>query len=127
MNSFQRSSLFLIGCMGLRIGLTVLSAKIDNDLLPYVGIVTILISLSLFYRYFSNTRLIGAEAGGVIWWKKIRIVHAILYMAFSILAFLKFEHAWIVLGVDVVLGFTFWFLYRQLGITRIASTELFIE
>lgn len=102
----KRIILFLLFCIGSRLGLTLLSKKINKDLLPYLGITTLLIGISFLYLYFSNSRLNAAEGGGKTWWHNFRIVHGILYVLFSILAFQKNHKAWIVLLIDTLFGLT---------------------
>lgn len=101
----KRFLLFLIGCIGVRSYFVYVSKTIKIDYLPYLGFLTAILSVSWMYLYFFNKRLTGAEVfGQSIWWKDLRIVHALLYALFSIYAFQKRSYAWIVLLADVLFG-----------------------
>jgi len=100
----KRLLLFLIGCIGCRLALT-LFAKQFPDYLPYIGIATLAISIGFFTIYFTGSRKTGPETfGEKIWWNNLRPVHGSLYLLFSILAFRKHPLAWVVLLIDTLIG-----------------------
>jgi hypothetical protein len=100
----KRLLLFLIGCIGCRLVLTLL-AKQYPDYLQYIGIITLAISIGFFYFYFTGSRKTGFETfGEKIWWNKLRPLHGSLYLLFSILAFRKHPLAWVVLLIDTLIG-----------------------
>jgi hypothetical protein len=105
--------LFLFGCIPVRLGLVYLSTKIPHNLLVYFGIILLAISVSFAYLYFTNGRMDAPEAGGTTWWAKIRIIHAVLYLAAAIYAFQGSSLVWVPLLVDVIFGLIV-FIFHQI-------------
>jgi hypothetical protein len=100
----KRLALFLFGCIGTRL-MCVYVAKTRNELLPYMGIVAILIATGLLYFYFSGTRTTGPEVfGGEIWWNHLRPIHATFYLIFAVFAIQKKKYSFWILMVDVMVG-----------------------
>jgi hypothetical protein len=98
--------LFVFGCMGVRFGIAWL-AYAHRSLLPYMGVVAVLIATSFIIIYVGGYRKTGAEVfGGKIWWNNLRPVHALLYASFAVLAFSRLysHHAWKVLLADAIIG-----------------------
>jgi hypothetical protein len=102
----RRFVLFLVGCIGIRTGFAFGAAKVDKKYLPYLGVLGLLLAISWVLIYRFNLRPTGREAGGIIWWNKIRLVHALLYFVFAVLAFSGSDYAWVPLGIDVFVGLT---------------------
>ena len=100
-----RAALFLIGCMGARIGAAWAARVAPRDRLPVLGAVAAVIAAGFFIIYAFDLRKTGAEVFGErIWWNALRPVHGTLYATFAILAIQKNESAWIVLAADAALG-----------------------
>jgi hypothetical protein len=108
-----RKILFLVGCIGTRSLLTGLSTNIN--LLPYIAIITLLISIGFLYIYIFGNEKADAQLEWTgdkkIWWNQLRLVHGLLYLLFSILAFKQNSYAWIVLGIDTFIGLFVWILH----------------
>jgi hypothetical protein len=106
----KRELLFLGGCIGSRTMLTVLST--NQLLLPYIGIICLIISLSFFYIYVFGSQTADKQLEWLgdkkIWWNELRAIHGYLYLVFAILAFNKNEYAWVILGIDTVIGLISW-------------------
>ena len=64
------------------------------------------------YLYFFKMRERVFEAGGVAWWGKFRILHALTYLVSAVLAFNKNRLAWIPLIIDVLMGLVLFLNYR---------------
>ena len=96
--------LFLIGCIGVRTALALLAKYIDKDYLPYLGYLALIPAIGFIFVYLTDRRQTGIEAGGVIWWNKLRPIHGMLYILFAIYAIKKESFAWTVLALDVFLG-----------------------
>lgn len=109
-----RELLFLIGCIGSRTLLTMLSRNLNY--LPYIGSVTLLMSLSFIYIYMFGSEMADRQLEWLgdkkIWWNKLRIIHGGLFLIFSVLAFMKYESSWMVLGLDTLIGLTAWIAHR---------------
>ena len=95
---------FLIGCIPIRIIIALIAMYINKEYLPYYGLVLLGPALGFLYLYFTKSRLNAPEAGGITWWANLRIVHGLLYLTASILAFYKDPLTWAPLGFDVVFG-----------------------
>ena len=106
MNPHQkRLIMFFGGCIPARIILTAFAKYISTDYLPYLGLVTLAIAIGFLYLYFTGKRKTGVETQGApIWWMKLRIVHGLLYLLFSGLAFMHYSNAYIVLLFDTIFG-----------------------
>ena len=101
----KRFLLFFGGCITTRLALTALAKYIPNYYLPYLSIVTLVIAIGFLYLYFTGKRQTGFETQGAsIWWMKYRIMHGLLYLLFSGLAFMRYKNAYIVLLVDTIIG-----------------------
>ena len=73
-------------------------------ILPFVSRCLIL-SLYLFYIFFTGSRQTGAEVfGSKIWWNDLRPIHGLLYLLFAYNAIMGNKSAWIYLLVDVIFG-----------------------
>ena len=94
--------MFLIGCMGARLGLTYAAYRFPA-LLPWLGLFALGVSIGFTVIYVKGWRKTGIETGGeAIWWNDLRPVHAFMYGLFAVLAFRGVkEHAWKVLLLDV--------------------------
>ena len=104
-NQSEQINYFLIGCIPVRIIIALLPIYIDKCYLFYYGIILFCISLSFAYLYFNNLRLNAPEGGGITWWAKYRIIHALLYLIASLYAFQGMRTATVPLSLDVIIGF----------------------
>ena len=102
---------FFIICIIVRLILVYAAKYIDKSLLQIVGYITLIPSIGFIYLYLFNKRKTGLEVGGrSIWWNKLRPIHGVLYLLFSIYAIKKENFAWIPLLVDVILGILFYII-----------------
>jgi hypothetical protein len=96
--------LFLIFCMGARVGITYLTATY-LEYLPLFGLLALLPAFGFMYFYLSGTRKTGPEVfGRPIWWNDLRPVHAALYITFAINALQGNKDSWMFLAADVGIG-----------------------
>jgi len=109
----KRMLLFLIGCMGMR-SLFVWIAYRYTQFLPYMGALALLPAIGFIVIYLGDFRKTGPEVfGDQIWWNDLRPIHGLLYALFAVLALCKNESAWIVLLVDVLIGFSAYMMNRM--------------
>jgi hypothetical protein len=102
----QRFLLFIIGCIGIRTLLVILTKNIDIKYLPYLGYIALLPAIGFIYIYLSGSRKTGIEVGGEqIWWNLLRPIHSMLYFLFAYNAINSNKDSWIYLGIDVIIGF----------------------
>lgn len=94
----------MLGCIPVRLLLAGFTYKIDEKYLPYLSIVLFAIGVSFIYLYITNSRLKAPEAGGETWWKNIRPIHGMMYLAAALYAMKKNRAAALILAVDVVFG-----------------------
>tara|TARA_Y100000996_G_C22475549_1_gene623946 strand:- start:70 stop:423 length:354 start_codon:yes stop_codon:yes gene_type:complete len=111
----NKTLLFLIGCLGVRFGFAFLAKSLSLDFLKQISFIAVFPAIGFLYFYFTDTRRVGREAQGPIWWNKLRPIHAFMYLLFASYAFKKEKFAWMVLFVDACLGFLFWFMHYKLG------------
>ncbi len=101
----KRFLLFLGGCIPSRLALTAIAKYLPLHYLPYLGIFTLLIAIGFLYLYFSGKRTTGLETQGApIWWMSFRIVHGLLYLLFSIFAFMRIPNSYLILLFDTLFG-----------------------
>ena len=109
----KRMLLFLIGCIGMR-SLFVWIAYRYTQFLPYMGALALLPAIGFIVIYLGDFRKTGPEVfGDQIWWNDLRPIHGLLYALFAVLALCKNESAWIVLLVDVLIGFSAYMMNRM--------------
>jgi hypothetical protein len=102
----KRLLLFLGGCIPARLLLAATAKYLPVYYLPYMGLVTLGIAIGFLYLYFTGKRRVGLETQGApIWWLRFRIVHGLLYLLFSLMAFMRMKKAYIVLLIDTFIGF----------------------
>jgi hypothetical protein len=105
---------FLLGCIPARIFLIYLGATLDENVLPYFGLLLLTMSLGFLTLYFTNGRLNAPEAGGKTWWSNLRLIHGFLYLAAAIYALQKTNLVSIPLSIDVLFGlFAYFFIKKQ--------------
>ena len=101
----KRIALFLFGCIPTRLAFAAAAAYSPISYLPYLGLISLMISIGFLYLYFSGKRTTGPETQGApIWWMPFRIIHGLLYLLFALLAFNKVKNAYIVLLIDTFIG-----------------------
>jgi hypothetical protein len=98
--------IFLFGCIGIRLAISMLAKYIDHDYLPYMAIFTTMISLGFLRGFILNSPKVGFF-GNPVWWQNYRIIHSINFGIFSFLAVNKNSNAWIILFADAMLGLMF--------------------
>jgi hypothetical protein len=105
----KRTLLFLVGCMGTRLSLVWLAKNYPKP----VALLAVCISFGFMYIWVNGLRKTGPETfGDPIWWNDLRPLHSLLYAIFAVLALNGNEHAWKVLLLDVIIGFSAWVNHR---------------
>ena len=106
MNPIQkRFLLFLVGCIGTRVLITILAKNIDIQYLPILGYIALLPAIGFIYIYATGSRKTGLEVGGdKIWWDKLRPFHSILFFLFAYNAITKNVNSWKYLALDTFIG-----------------------
>ena len=110
----NRALLFLFGCIGTRALFTYAAYAASPETLRWLGVLALLPVIGWALIIFFKLRDTGVEAGGRIWWKNIRPIHATLYLSFATLAIMKNHNAWKVLAADTTFGLGA-FLAHHLG------------
>jgi len=106
-----RFYLFIFGCIGTRLLLTLASAMSPKWLLRIFGVIALFPVIGWFYLIFIGVRDTGLEVfGDIIWWKKLRPVHMLLWALFAYLAIIGNPYAWVVLLVDTLFGASAFFI-----------------
>ena len=106
MNTMQkRFLLFFFGCIGTRSLLVYLAKNANSTYLRYMGYLALLLAISFFYLFLTDSRKTGAEVfGDKIWWNNLRPIHGFLYLLFAYNAIIGNKFAWIYLLIDVIVG-----------------------
>ena len=101
----KRLLLFLGGCIPARLVLAATAKYLPVYYLPYMGLVTLGIAFGFLYLYFTGKRRVGLETQGApIWWMRFRILHGLLYLLFSLMAFMRLKNAYLVILLDTFIG-----------------------
>ena len=105
MNTIQkRFLLYLFGCIGFRTMITVIAKKFNENLnnnttkkyFKYFSLITLSMGLGFLYIYIFGSKKADSQlkwANSKVWWNDYRIIHAILYISFSIMALLQLNNA----------------------------------
>lgn len=103
----KRIALFLIFCMGLRVGLVFLARYASPLVLMIMGVLAACVAVGFLSIWWFKLRETGLETNGEkIWWDALRPFHALTFAVFAYLAIRGVsEHAWKPLALDVSVGF----------------------
>lgn len=105
---------FLLGCIGVRAGLTAWAAVASPEVLRGLGFFALVPVAGWLWIMLVSGRDRGLEApGGRIWWQALRPLHAALWGTFAALAISGNRHAWTVLAADTTLGLAAWSFYPR--------------
>ncbi len=108
--------LFLFGCIGFRLLISFIIKNISKKYLPICSYITILPAIGFILLYLSNLRIKKGAFNNIVWWNKLRPIHGVMYLLFSIYAFKKETFAWKILLLDAILGLLFWLNHYYLNI-----------
>jgi hypothetical protein len=128
MNSIQkRFALFLFACIGSRISLVYYARIAPSTHLTYLAYLATIIASIFTILFIGDYRKTGFEVfGDRIWWTNLRPFHAFTYFLFAAMILSNYRpyDAWIILLVDVVVGFAsfLWFHYSQGNFSRLVYT-----
>ena len=101
----KRVAIFFGVCVVVRSLLVVLAKNFSPNYLRLMGMITLIPATGFLYLYFTDTYTTGpGPFGGKIWWGHLRLLHGMLYLAFSYLAITGDRTAWRLLALDVFLG-----------------------
>ena len=108
-----RFMLFLFGCIGSRLLLTLVSAFSSGLMLKILGVIALIPVIGWIYIIFIGKRDTGLEVlGDKIWWKNLRPIHLILWSFFAYLAITGNKKAWIVLLMDTLFGLSSFLVFH---------------
>jgi hypothetical protein len=112
--SLTRIILFLIGCIGTKIMLSVMAKMSSDKILKIMGVVALIPAISFTYIFTNNLRGNGTKgmSGGTVWWNALRPIHACLYLLFAFYAIQKERNAWLILLVDAIFSLVVWYLHH---------------
>ena len=111
----KRFFLYLFGCIGFRTMITLLAKNLNENrnnnaskkYFKYFSLITLLIGLGFLYIYIFGSKKADSQlkwANSKVLWNDYRIIHAVLYISFSIMALLQLNNAWVLLALDTLLG-----------------------
>lgn len=119
---FRRMLLFIFGCIGLRSLMAYMSYTRGNTKTPLLNlttnqilaIFTLIAGIGFMIIYYGGYRKTAYEAGGKVWWNKIRHIHGLLYLLFTISVFTNYglKQPWKLLLTDVIIGTLFYVFHK---------------
>lgn len=108
MNSTQIAMLFWFGCIPTRL---VMALVLPEQILYYI---LPMISIGMFYLYFTKQRMNAFEAGGYTWWHNYRVLHAFNYFfAWFMLVYRQPMITRRILLFDVFIGIYAWLFLKN--------------
>lgn len=108
MDKITRIFAFLVICLGIRLLFAYIAKNLSKENLRLSSIPAAILGLTFIILYLFDLRKTGVEAGGTIWWNKIRPIHGVIYILYAIYAFKGEKNAYYVLIFDVLVGFIAW-------------------
>ncbi len=108
--------IFLIGCLSIRTSLALFAKWLEPKNQKHFAIISVIVGIAFITLYLGDLRKTGREAGGLIWWNKLRPVHGLLYLLFAIYSFKEEPFAWKILLVDVFVGLIAWIARYKFGL-----------
>ena len=127
MNTIQnRFLLYLFGCIGMRTLITIVAKNLNKNFnnnttkkyFKYFSLITLSMGLGFLYIYIFGSKKADSQlkwANSKVWWNDYRIIHAILYISFSIMALLQLNNAWVLLALDTLLGLIIFLNYHYVN------------
>jgi len=109
----QRIAMFLIGCVGTRLGLAYMALVAPTEILSLIlGI----IGTGFAVIWIMGWRKTGSETGGQpIWWNHLRPLHALAYLTSAVLLwFVCSRVAAIIIVLDLIVGLTSFLFHHKL-------------
>lgn len=111
-NKIKRLSFYLSTCILIRTIFVILSKYLNKNNLKIMGYLTLIPAIGFILIYLTGSRKTGIEVkGNKIWWNNLRPIHSFLYFIFSFMAINNNKNSWIILLIDVMIGF-FSFIYK---------------
>jgi hypothetical protein len=105
--SVARIVLFLVGCIGSRLGLAYLAWWVSLFHLKIMGLFALVPAIGFLTIYLTDSRQTGSEVfGDKIWWNSLRPIHSALWFLFALSALTGHRWAWMILLADVLIGLT---------------------
>jgi hypothetical protein len=115
-DNWYRLTLFLIGCIGTRVGLGLFIRS--NYCLGYIclilSVILTIMGLGFLIIFFGGFRKTGLETGGnKIWWNALRPFHGLMYLLAGFYLFNKQKiYSSNIILLDVFIGFVSWLLFH---------------
>lgn len=103
----KRIFLFIFGCLPARLAIAYFASRLDARYLKMLAYVYFFIAIAMSYLALAGKRLTGPETfGHIVWWTPhMRLAHALLYFLFFTLTINDFKSSFVILYLDVLLGF----------------------
>ena len=79
MDKIYLYTFFFLGCMSARFGLAYAAKIIDIKYLPYMALLTSVISITFFINFMKHKSGDRGGFGNKVWWNYYRLVHSFLF------------------------------------------------
>tara|TARA_Y100000780_G_scaffold232505_1_gene264919 strand:+ start:2687 stop:3046 length:360 start_codon:yes stop_codon:yes gene_type:complete len=114
-NDITRGIIFLVGCIGTRLSLSIFI--LYNPYYRLLSLLLFSIGLGFITIYLFGLREKGREVGGgTIWWNTLRPIHGILYIIGSYYLYNNNKkNSSIAIFIDTVIGLISWYNHRIIG------------
>ena len=111
----ERKLLFIVGCIPVRFLIALSPLILKEYLLKFLSVILAVIGLSFLALYHLDLRLSAREGGGITWWKDLRPMHGISYVAAGLSAARgQILTTSCILMLDLVIGVVSWLRHHDM-------------
>lgn len=112
----KRLTLFLLGCIPIRLLFVVAALLLPEDVLRALSLVALSAAIGFWVIFIGGLRKTGLETlGAPIWWNYLRPIHGTIWFFIAYYGWLKKrEYVWKLMLLDVCFGLVSFTVYHTL-------------
>ena len=99
MDKFYLILLYILFCIPIRTLLIYLTYHKKE-----LNIIYILATIGFLIKFFNNNNNERGFFNSLVWWNDLRFIHSIIYIIYLILIYKKYDKAYIILIIDLLIG-----------------------